>query len=234
MRIKTTNNTQNKIKAYGYIRVSTMMQVDNGVSLDAQQDKIKKYCELNNFELVEIIADKGISGKDLTKRVGLKKLLANLKRGSVMIVYSLSRLARSIKDTLAISEVLQKNGVDLISITEKIDTTSAAGKMIFNMLAAMAQFESDTISERVKMCMSYKKTQGKRIGNIPYGFKLDVDGETLIKNNDEQAIIAFILKLRNELNMSFRKVLVAVNSQFKTRVNTLFQLTQIVRICNSI
>ena len=83
------------------------------------------------------------------------------KTKSALVVYSLSRLARSTKDTIAIGEQLDKAGADLVSLSEKIDTTSAAGKMIFRMLAVMADFEKDQISERTKMATRQRRSTMK-------------------------------------------------------------------------
>lgn len=130
-------------KAIGYIRVSTEQQAEEGVSLAAQKAKIAAWCEINDYELANVFVDAGISGKSMDKRQGLRDALAAVKKGGVLVVYSLSRLARSTKDTLAISEQLGKAGADLVSLSEKIDTTGAAGKMMFRMLAVLAEFERD-------------------------------------------------------------------------------------------
>ena len=125
-------------QAIGYIRVSTERQADEGVSLDAQKAKITAWCAANDYELVDVQVDAGISGKSMGKRQGLQRALSSIKRDMALVVYSLSRLARSTKDTIAISEQLNKDGADLVSLSEKIDTTGAAGKMMFRMLAVLA------------------------------------------------------------------------------------------------
>ena len=92
------------MKAIGYIRVSTEQQAGEGVSLEAQRAKIEAWCLANDCELAEVFVDAGISGKSMKKRQGLQKALASAGKGMALVVYSLSRLARSTKDTLAISE----------------------------------------------------------------------------------------------------------------------------------
>ena len=184
-------------KAVGYIRVSTAGQADEGISLEAQQAKIEAWCLVNGCELSECFVDAGISGKRADNRPELQKALtAATKDGAVLVVYSLSRLARSTKDTISIGERLEKSGADLVSLTEKIDTTTAAGKMVFRMLAVMAEFERDLVSERTTAALSHMKQQGKRTGNVPYGFDLDSDGETLVSNAEEQANIDLINSLK--------------------------------------
>ncbi len=186
------------MKAIGYIRVSTQGQVDDGVSMEAQQAKIEAWCLANDYELVEVFRDDGISGKSMNKREGLQNAIDSIGKDIALVTYSMSRISRSIRDMLDIGDHLQKKGANLVSLTEKIDTTSAAGKMIFNMLAVMNQFERDQISERTKSALQYKKAQNQRIGTIPYGYALAGDGIQLIENPEEQEILQNIIQLRKE------------------------------------
>ena len=127
-------------KAIGYIRVSTQGQADEGVSLEAQRAKIRAWCELNDAELVAVFEDAGLSGASMKGREGLDAALKATGKGMALVCYSISRLARSTRDMLHISEQLDKKGADLVSLTEKIDTTTAAGRMVFKMLAVLADF----------------------------------------------------------------------------------------------
>jgi len=157
------------LKAIGYLRVSTQGQVDDGVSLEAQRAKINAWCEVTDYKLVSVFVDEGISGKSTTNRDGLRSALDAVGKGDALIAYSMSRLTRSTKDMLIMAEGLEKRGVDLVSICEKIDTTSASGRMIFRMLAVLGEFERDLVSERTRSALQYKKAQGERVGNIAYG-----------------------------------------------------------------
>lgn len=185
-------------EAIGYVRVSTEGQATEGVSLEAQRSRIAAWCELNGYALVNVFVDAGVSGKRADNRPSLLAALdAATKSGGALVVYSLSRLARSTKDTIAIGERLEKAGADLVSLSEKIDTTSAAGKMIFRMLAVMAEFERDVISERTMTAMAHKRRKGERISRrIPFGFNLEPDGVTLAPNPAEQEILKQIGELR--------------------------------------
>ena len=157
--------------AIGYIRVSTEAQANEGVSLDTQRAKIAAWCVVNDIELTTCFVDAGLSGKRSDNRPELQRAIdAVTTCGGVLVVYSLSRLARSTKDTIVISERLDKAGCDLVSLSEKIDTTSAAGKMVFRMLAVMAEFERDLVSERTTAALAHKRSQGKRTGGIPFGW----------------------------------------------------------------
>jgi len=182
-------------KAIGYIRVSTEMQVNEGVSLDAQSAKIRAYCELNDLELIEIVCDAGKSAKT-TNRDGLQKCLAAIASGEAqaIVVYKLDRLSRKVLDTLNLISEIESHGASLHSISEKLDTSSALGKFFVNMTAALAQLERDQISERVTMAMSHKKNEGQHCGRAAYGFEM-VDKE-LVKVESQFEAIAIIREMR--------------------------------------
>jgi len=194
-----------------YIRVSTTMQAEEGVSLDAQKAKAYAWAELNDYEIKATYMDAGISGKRADNRNGLQDALNDCSKDDALVVYSLSRLARSTKDTIEISELLQNKGADLVSISEKIDTTTAAGKMVFRMLAVMAEFESDQLSERTKTAMQYKKSKGERVGSIPYGKRLHGNGVDLLIDETEQEIIVLIGNL-NKDGLSLNKIAAYLNN----------------------
>jgi site-specific DNA recombinase len=216
--------------AIGYIRVSTEGQVVDGVSLDAQRAKIEAWCLLNDYTLSAVHVDAGISGKSADNRPGLQAALVACRKGSALVVYSLSRLARSTKDTLEISERLAKAGADLVSLSEKIDTTSAAGKMVFRMLAVLAEFERDQISERTSTAMQYKKAKGERVGAIPYGYDLAADGINLLPNPNEQDVITQAKELHVG-GMSLRKIAAELDRRdLYARNGQTFQATQIQRM----
>lgn len=191
--------------ATAYIRVSTIDQANEGVSLEAQEAKIKAWCELNDYELGDIFIDAGISGKKTTNRPELQKALASCAKGGALIVYSLSRLARSTKDTLDIADQLQSQNVDLVSLSERIDTTTAAGKMVFRMLAVLAEFERDQISERTTAAMQHKRSKCQLVGAVPYGSTLANDGIQLVANDEEQEVIQIVKRLRAS-GLSMKKI----------------------------
>jgi site-specific DNA recombinase len=182
--------------AIGYVRVSTQEQVVEGVSLDAQKAKIEAWAMLNNCELVGVVQDAGISGKRSDNRPGLQAaLIEACERRAALVVYSLSRVSRSTQETLRMAEKLEKAGADLVSLSEQIDTTSAAGKMIFRILAVMAEFERDLISERTKTALAHKRMQGQKTGGyVPFGYD-SVEGK-LTKNAVEIEAVALIEELR--------------------------------------
>jgi site-specific DNA recombinase len=200
--------------AIAYIRVSTQGQVEDGVSLDAQRSKIAAWCGVMGYELVQTFADEGISGHSMEKHAGLQAAVeAVCACGGVLMVYSLSRLARNTKETLELGERLNKAGADLVSLSEKIDTISVAGKMIFRMLAVLAEFEWDQVSERTTLAMQFKKDQGERISrHVPYGMQLAADGIHLEPNATEQAVIALARKY-HQAGLSSRKIATQLAAQ---------------------
>jgi len=192
------------MKAIGYCRVSTEDQVRHGISLDAQKAKIKAWAEVNDADLFAVHVDEGISGHRTSNRPGLQAAVADACREkAALVVLSLSRLARNTKEALELSERLDKYGADLVSLSEKIDTSSASGKMIFRLLSVLAEFERDLVAERTKSAMAYARKQMRCIGNIPFGYD-EVDG-MLIENEAEQNTLLLMNALRSN-NLSFRKI----------------------------
>lgn len=151
--------------------------------------------------------DAGLSGGRADNRPALQAALARVCRAKgALVAYSLSRLARSTKDALAISERLARAGADLVSLSERIDTTTAAGKMVFRMLAVFAEFERDLISERTAAAMRVKRERREYTGGSPpYGWRLAPDGVRLEPNGIEQQLVLEARKLR-ATGMSLRRI----------------------------
>lgn len=187
------------MKSVGYTRVSSAGQAQDGVSLDAQQARIKAWSLAHGYDLTTVHVDAGLSGGRADNRPALQAALAQAcQQKAVLVVYSLSRLARSTTDAIAISERLAKSGADLVSLSERIDTTSASGKMVFRMLAVLAEFERDLVSERTKTAMAHLRREKKRIsGRIPFGCSLAANGNDLLPNLLEQQAIGIMQDLRN-------------------------------------
>jgi len=192
------------MKAIGYVRVSTDGQAQDGVSMDAQEAKLRAWADLNGAESVTIFTDAGLSGKRADNRPALQDALNAVGKGDALIVYSLSRLARSTKDTITIADALDKRGADLVSMAEKIDTTTAAGKMVFRMLAVLSEFERDQVSERTRLALDHKRACGEKTGgNVPYGYTLAAG--RLVPDAGEQKAVALIREL-HEAGNSLRQI----------------------------
>jgi site-specific DNA recombinase len=183
-------------QAIGYIRVSTNKQVEEGLSLEAQRNKIENWCAYNGYQLVHIYEDAGLSGAKIANRPMLTSALKDTKKSMAFVCYSLSRLTRSIKDLLTIADELKKKDADLVSLTENIDTTSAAGKLMFRMMGILAEFEREIIGERTRLGMQAKKAKGEYTGGkVPYGYKLASDNTTLVQISKEQTLLSTVKNL---------------------------------------
>lgn len=198
-------------KVIGYVRVSTEGQATDGVSLDAQRAQIEAWAAAHGGDLAGVFVDAGFSGKRADNRAELQKALALACRTrGVLVVYSLSRLARSTRDAIAIAERLAKARANLVSLTEALDTTTAGGKMVFTLFAAFAQFERDLTSERTSAALAHKRSRGERVGNIPFGFRAGADGVRLEPEPAEQAIVDRIGNLRRR-GLTLRAIAAALN-----------------------
>src|SRR6202167_2634249 len=187
------------MRTIGYVRVSTDKQAERGISLDAQAEKIRAMALVQGTELGEIIVESGESAKSLN-RPGMAKLLALVDAGKVktVIVAKLDRLTRSVKDLCELLERFERKGVALVSVAESLDTGSAAGRLVLNIMAAVSQWEREAIGERTRDALQYKRSQGQRVGNIAFGFRLASDGEHLEPDPTEQGALAEIRRLRRE------------------------------------
>src|SRR2546430_8486622 len=134
--------------AIGYVRVSTDKQADHGVSLEAQEAKIRAMATVQGAEIVELIVDGGESAKDLN-RPGMERLLALVDERKVqtVIIAKLDRLTRSVKDLAELLERFQRRGVSLVSVAESLDTGSAAGRLVSNIMTAVSQWAREDIRE---------------------------------------------------------------------------------------
>jgi len=148
-----------KKRVGAYVRVST-----DGQDTEMQESELKEYCARRGWESI-LYRDRGQSGAK-QDRPALNALLGDLRRKKidVVLVWSLDRLARSLKQLLAISEQCGALGVDLVSLRQNIDTTLPAGRLTFQILGAVAEFERSLLVERVKAGMQQAKRAGKRIG----------------------------------------------------------------------
>lgn len=158
-----------------YCRVSTEKQATEGVSLDAQEARARAWAQAAGRDVLAVRVDH-ISGKRADNRPELQSALREVcaEPGRALVVYSLSRLARSTTDAIGISERLQRAGADLVSLSESIDTTTPMGRFAFTIFAAFGQLEREVLSDRTKMGLAYKRTKGEHLGGgAPLGFRVE-------------------------------------------------------------
>jgi site-specific DNA recombinase len=185
------------MKAFGYCRVSTTGQKEEGVSLAHQQDRITAWALANGHELAALYVETGSGGRADNRPRLQEAMAAVCKVGGILVVYSLSRFSRSVKDTLALTEQLDYADAHLASLSESLDTSSAVGRMVFKMLSTLNEFERDVLAERTRNALGHMRRNNRRISaKIPFGYTLGADGDTLLPNATEQAAISRITKRR--------------------------------------
>jgi DNA invertase Pin-like site-specific DNA recombinase len=199
------------MRAVGYARVSTDKQAEQGVSLDAQAEKIRAMAVVHGADLLDIIVDAGESAKSL-ERPGMARLRALVEAGAVevVIIAKLDRLTRSVKDLAELLERFQKRGVALVSVAESLDTSSAAGRLVLNIMTAVSQWEREAIGERTQTALRHKKAHRRVYNHVPYGYTRD--GDTLVPLEDEQAVVGRIRLLRAN-GWALRRIAEALNEE---------------------
>lgn len=210
-----------------YTRVSTQMQAEKGVSLDAQKNELVEYCNKNNYDY-DIFEDAGISGKNITKRKELQKLLNNLKNYDIVLCYKLSRISRSVKDMANMLDKFQKNNVRFISLQENIDTEQATGKLLIYVISICAEIERDNISEFVKMAKKQQFESGKITAKKVLGY--DIVNKQLIINKKEANIIKFIFETYNKTHNYYQTAKMCNLKGFKGKKGQQFHASSIKTI----
>jgi DNA invertase Pin-like site-specific DNA recombinase len=200
-----------RTRAVGYVRVSTERQADGGVSLDAQRAKLAAYAVAMDLDLVEIIEDAGYSAKTLD-RPGISRALAMLDAGEVdaLLVAKLDRLTRSVRDLGALVERYFASRCSLLSVADSIDTRSAAGRLVLNVLASVAQWEREATAERTRDALAQVKAEGVRLGGEALGWRrgdeTDEEGRRVVVGVESEArTVARIVALRRD-GLSLREI----------------------------
>ena len=213
------------MRAIGYIRVSTEMQAEGGVSLDAQRSSISQYCQLYELDLVDIEADEGLSGKTLD-RPALERAFQRMEDGEaeMLVIVKLDRLTRSVHDLgILLERYFSEGKFNLTSVNERIDTTSASGRLTLNILLSFAQFEREIIGERIRDKVAAQKRKGKWTGGVPVlGYDVDRSGPSprLVVNDREARRTRAIFKLYLELGSLLPVVKELRHREWKSKKRT--------------
>lgn len=192
-----------KDKCYIYIRVSTSMQVE-GYSLEAQKDKLTRYADFQNLEIVREYCDAGKSGKNITGRPEFTQMLQDVAddRDGVkyILVFKLSRFGRNAADVLNSLQYIQDFGVNLICVEDGIDSSKDSGKLTITVLSAVAEIERENILVQTMEGRKQKAREGKwNGGQAPFGYKLDKENDTItIEPNDAEVVRIIFTKYVNE------------------------------------
>ncbi|MBM3267804.1 MAG: recombinase family protein [Candidatus Sericytochromatia bacterium] len=186
------------MKAIGYIRVSTQEQAAEGISLAAQEAKIRAYADLYGLDLVDVVTDAGVSAKSLD-RPGLADALARLEAGEAdgLVILKLDRLTRSVSDWEALIDrhFGERAGKALMSVSDQIDTRSAGGRLVLRVLVTVSMWEREAVAERTALALAHKQAQGEHVGSVPFGYR--IEGGRLVAADAEAVTVDRIVALRS-------------------------------------
>ncbi|NGT94635.1 recombinase family protein [Clostridium perfringens] len=186
-----------------YCRVSTEEQSENGYSIDEQERLLEEWCKKMGYVIYKCYSDRGISGKNIKDRPALKELLSDAKAGKfdMVISWKINRISRKLEDVLKIVNLLEKNDITFKSYSEPFETDTPAGRMQFQMMALIGEFERGTIAQNVKMGMIAKAKSGNWCGGRVLGYDLvpnnspeeEKKGKNKLEINEKEAeIVRFI------------------------------------------
>lgn len=202
-----------------YTRVSTKDQAEKGVSLEAQREKAALYAKLHDLEVVEVVEDDGYSAKTLD-RPGLKRALSLLETGTAgaLLIVKLDRLTRSVGDLgLLVERYFSDGRFNLLSVAEHVDTRSAAGRLVLNVLASVAQWEREAIGERTRDALAHLKSAGVRLGGEALGWErseeLDQEGRRIVREVPAERETMERIRELHAGGASLRKIACALNSE---------------------
>lgn len=233
--VNLSNHEQKRVAIYA--RVSTTEQAEEGYSIDEQSRLLRHYCEREGYIVYKEYADRGISGKSIKGRAALQQLLGDAKEKlfDIVLVWKSNRLARNILDMLKIVDFLKQKDITFRSFSEQYETETSAGKLQFNMMAVIAEFERDNIAENVKMGMLARAREGSWNGGQVLGYDTkQVQGESrkgtitgLVVNEKEAATVRRIFELYTE-GHGYKSIANKVNKDgHRSKKGNLFSISTI-------
>ena len=205
-----------------YVRVSTEEQAFNGFSIRAQIDKLKMYCSIKDWKVIDIYSDEGKSGKNIKERKELLRLIEDVKKNKIknILVYKIDRLTRSTRDLIDLIDFFNNNDCSFNSLTENIDTKSSTGRMFIKIIGIFAEFERENIVERVKLGLERKVREGYTIAskNISFGYNKEIGKRIQIINQYEAYVVRkiYYMFINGESYTNISKYLNKFNIRTKT------------------
>lgn len=231
-RNRSTAEPEPRRRVIAYLRVSTDKQAARGVSLDAQRAKVHAYASLYELDLVAVEVDAGESASTLD-RPALTRALARLDahEADALLVVQLDRLTRSVRDLGDLLDRCNRRGWAILSVSDHLDTGSAAGRLAINIRASVAQWVWEDIGERTSAAMQYKAANGEYTGgHVPYGYCLADDGTHLEANPAEAEAVDLARDLR-AAGLSLRAVAAELDRRgYRSRADRPFTPAAVARM----
>jgi DNA invertase Pin-like site-specific DNA recombinase len=181
------------VRAAVYTRVSTEDQAREGFSLEAQRERLTAYCESQGWEITEIYIDDGFSGRD-TRRPAYQRMMEQNERWDMILVMKMDRIHRNSKNFMIMMENLEKLGKKFMSMNESLDTSTAVGRFVVDIIQRIAQLESEQIGERTYMGMAQKAESGEGLLGFcpPFGYIFKDGG--LVRTEEEIIVVKDIFR----------------------------------------
>lgn len=213
-----------------WIRTSTDLDSQKE-SPEHHLERAKAYCCFKDWEIVEVYDLSATSGKSVLNLPQTRQMISDIESGKIegLIFSKLARLARSTRELLDLADIFNKHNADLISLGESIDTSTPAGTLFFTVLAALAQFEREEISERVKASVPIRAKLGKNTGGAaPLGYKWGKSGLEIDEN--EAPIIKKLFEFFLETHRKRTTARMMNDAGFRTRKGAKFSDTTVTRV----
>jgi len=204
----------------GYLRVSTYHQAEEGDSLNEQEKQIRKYCDFKGWNNFTFYREEGVSAKD-TNRIRLQQLIQDIKDGKIntVVVKKIDRLSRSILDFEQLFKFFDQHNVDLISLHENFDTSSAMGRAVIRIILVFAQLEREQTSERTADIMEFRAQQGLWNGGTPIlGYHFNPEEEVPKVIEEEAQLVADIFRLYIEKGSASEVATILNNKGYRNKV----------------
>jgi len=230
-----------KVETAIYVRVSTEEQAQEGFSIRAQEQKLKDFARIKDWSIYNIYVDEGISGKNLTERPAIQKMIKAIKKGDVknVLVFKIDRLTRSTSDLLYLTDLFNEQDCAFNSLTESIDTQTASGRMFLKIIGIFAEFERENIIERSKVGIERKIREGYAIGgHSSYGYEREKGEKIQMVNEQEAEIVREMFDMYANQGVSLTDIARRLNvRKIPTKKGGVWEATTINRMltnCNYI
>ncbi len=200
-----------------YVRVSTEEQAREGFSIRAQDEKLRSYASIKDWDVYNVYIDEGISGKNIEDRPAVKQMIADVvsKKVDNVLVYKVDRLTRSTKNLIELVELFNENHCDFNSLMESIDTSTANGRMFLKIVGIFAEFERENLIERTKLGFERKAKEGYSMCNgiVSYGYSREIGNKIQEIDIEESEIVERIFNMYLHDDYSLTKIACTLNAE---------------------